>query len=212
MCVTDGPPDQIESLFERLEDPREALETLSRVTPNEAGWLAHYIRDRAEKDRELIGEEISQELAVFMICFSVLHIWMLIVYAEPLSTSGRTKLQDANCSRCMHPPTSCESRSTSDGLGCVESFAFRRGYSWLFRSWTSFSREYVAFIVTFMMLNVSWRWRTLCLLRKVLGWVANQVQKCISAHDKILGGRRWSLKFRSYLDCLAGRQGIKWLY
>lgn len=74
MCVTDGPPDQIESLFERLEDPREALETLSRVTPNEAGWLAHYIRDRAEKDRELIGEEISQELAVFMICFSVLHI------------------------------------------------------------------------------------------------------------------------------------------
>lgn len=60
----DGPPDQIDSMYDELEEPDEAAAVFARVTANEAGWLAYYIRTRAEKEHERNREEIERELEV----------------------------------------------------------------------------------------------------------------------------------------------------
>ncbi|KAJ7492322.1 hypothetical protein FB451DRAFT_1217887 [Mycena latifolia] len=58
----DEPPDGIEELYDELEDPAGAAAALSRVSANTAGWLARFIGDSAEKERERAGDEIEQEL------------------------------------------------------------------------------------------------------------------------------------------------------
>lgn len=71
--LLDEPTDEIEELYEELEDPAGAAAVLSRVSANTAGWLARFIVERAEKERERAGEEIEQELRVIKI-FSFLII------------------------------------------------------------------------------------------------------------------------------------------
>ncbi|KAJ6520132.1 hypothetical protein C8R45DRAFT_806075, partial [Mycena sanguinolenta] len=56
------PTDELEELYDELEDPTGAAEVMSRVSGRTAGWLARFIRNRMEKDRERAGEEIDQEL------------------------------------------------------------------------------------------------------------------------------------------------------
>ncbi|KAJ6502679.1 hypothetical protein DFH09DRAFT_1202410 [Mycena vulgaris] len=58
----DEPGDGIEELYDELEDPAGAATVLSRVSGNTAGWLARFILDRIEKERERAGEEMEQEL------------------------------------------------------------------------------------------------------------------------------------------------------
>jgi len=58
----DSPPDNIDDLYDALEEPSEAGAVLAGLSCNEAGWLARFIRDRIDKDRERAGEEIEQEL------------------------------------------------------------------------------------------------------------------------------------------------------
>ncbi|KAJ7170173.1 hypothetical protein C8R46DRAFT_225952 [Mycena filopes] len=62
--VDDEPTDELEELYDELEDPAEAAGVMSRVSANTAGWLARFIVDRLEKERERAGEEIDQELKV----------------------------------------------------------------------------------------------------------------------------------------------------
>lgn len=62
--LIDEPTDDIEELYEELEDPAGAGAVLSRVSPTTAGWLGRFIVDRVEKERERAGDEINQELKV----------------------------------------------------------------------------------------------------------------------------------------------------
>ncbi|KAJ7361422.1 hypothetical protein DFH08DRAFT_844079 [Mycena albidolilacea] len=56
------PTDELEELYDELEDPAGAAAVMSRVSRSTAGWLARFILNRAEKERERAGEEIDQEL------------------------------------------------------------------------------------------------------------------------------------------------------
>ncbi|KAJ6575429.1 hypothetical protein B0H19DRAFT_1128649 [Mycena capillaripes] len=58
----DEPTDELEELYDELEDPAGAAAVLSRVSGNTAGWLGRFIVDRMEKERERAAEEIEQEL------------------------------------------------------------------------------------------------------------------------------------------------------
>ncbi|KAJ7651639.1 hypothetical protein DFH06DRAFT_1094705 [Mycena polygramma] len=58
----DEPSDDMEELYDELDDPAGAAAVLSRVSGNRAGWLGRFIVDRMEKERERAGEEIEQEL------------------------------------------------------------------------------------------------------------------------------------------------------
>ncbi|THV07479.1 hypothetical protein K435DRAFT_643336 [Dendrothele bispora CBS 962.96] len=60
--ATDEPPDNIESLYDELEEPEDAGRAISRTSLNEAGWLARYIRTRIERDGESARDEIEKEL------------------------------------------------------------------------------------------------------------------------------------------------------
>lgn len=60
----DEPTDELEELYDELEDPAGAAAVMSRVSRSTAGWLARFILNRAEKERERAGEEIDQELRV----------------------------------------------------------------------------------------------------------------------------------------------------
>ncbi|KAJ7754932.1 hypothetical protein DFH07DRAFT_885991 [Mycena maculata] len=77
--VDDEPPDEIEELYEELEDPASAAAVLSRVSTNSAGWLARFIVDRAEKERERAGEEIEQELKTVCPAREVRNFRVLLV-------------------------------------------------------------------------------------------------------------------------------------
>ncbi|KAF8215873.1 hypothetical protein K438DRAFT_1659158 [Mycena galopus ATCC 62051] len=56
------PTDELEELYDELEDPTGAAGVISRVSGSTAGWLARFIANRMEKERERAGEEIDQEL------------------------------------------------------------------------------------------------------------------------------------------------------
>ncbi|KAJ7161264.1 hypothetical protein C8R43DRAFT_992095 [Mycena crocata] len=58
----DEPTDEIEELYEELEDPAGAAAVMSRVSANTAGWLARFIVNRVERERERAADEIEQEL------------------------------------------------------------------------------------------------------------------------------------------------------
>ncbi|KAJ7269415.1 hypothetical protein B0H12DRAFT_1208887 [Mycena haematopus] len=58
------PTDELEELYDELEDPARAAGVMSRVSGSTAGWLARFISNRMEKDRERVEEEIDQELKV----------------------------------------------------------------------------------------------------------------------------------------------------
>ncbi|KAJ8523365.1 hypothetical protein ONZ45_g224 [Pleurotus djamor] len=58
----DGPPDVIDGLYDQLEDPDTANAALSRITPRNAGWLAHIVRERIITDRETASIEMGREL------------------------------------------------------------------------------------------------------------------------------------------------------
>ncbi|TFK41852.1 hypothetical protein BDQ12DRAFT_598942 [Crucibulum laeve] len=57
-----GEDDNVDNLFDELEDPTEAGAVIGRLSPKDAGWLAQHIRRRLESDRERVGEEIEKEL------------------------------------------------------------------------------------------------------------------------------------------------------
>jgi hypothetical protein len=67
---TDTPPSYIDSLYDDLEDASNGRSVLTRLTPVESGWLARFIRDKIEKDRERAGDEIEQELKVIMFTYA----------------------------------------------------------------------------------------------------------------------------------------------
>ncbi|KAF7302766.1 hypothetical protein HMN09_00911700 [Mycena chlorophos] len=58
----DEPTEDIEDLYDQLEEKDEAAQVLSRVSGATAGWLARFITDRVEKERERGMEEIAREL------------------------------------------------------------------------------------------------------------------------------------------------------
>jgi hypothetical protein len=60
---SDSPPDHIEALYDDLTESREASAVLGRLNSNESGWLARYIRDQINKDREM-GGDIFEKLTV----------------------------------------------------------------------------------------------------------------------------------------------------
>lgn len=60
----DYPPDNIENLYEELEDPTDAGRVLANLTPNEAGWLARHVADQIEKERSFAADAIESELKV----------------------------------------------------------------------------------------------------------------------------------------------------
>ncbi|KAF8641071.1 hypothetical protein AX17_000715 [Amanita inopinata Kibby_2008] len=58
----ESPPDNIEDLYDALEDPVEANATITRLEPTEAGWLANHARASIHKEREAACDEIEKEL------------------------------------------------------------------------------------------------------------------------------------------------------
>ncbi|KAK2461438.1 hypothetical protein APHAL10511_005901 [Amanita phalloides] len=58
----ESPPDDIDELYESLEDPSEANATIARLRPAEAGWLVRHVRIALEKEKEAIGGQIEREL------------------------------------------------------------------------------------------------------------------------------------------------------
>ncbi|KDQ63249.1 hypothetical protein JAAARDRAFT_75716 [Jaapia argillacea MUCL 33604] len=58
----DIPPDSIEDLYDELEDSTESAAIIGRVSPNEAGWLARFIRQKCGQRREKAADEFEQEL------------------------------------------------------------------------------------------------------------------------------------------------------
>ncbi|KAK0208723.1 hypothetical protein DFS33DRAFT_1380217 [Desarmillaria ectypa] len=59
----DGPPDHIDDLYDKLEEPEEAGKVISAISPTDAGWLVRRIRKQLEKDQENLMDEIEKELA-----------------------------------------------------------------------------------------------------------------------------------------------------
>ncbi|GLB35844.1 putative BRCA2, oligonucleotide/oligosaccharide-binding, domain 1 [Lyophyllum shimeji] len=58
----DFPLDVIENIYDELEDPAEAPNVLAGLGRNECGSLAHYIRDRLQKEKAHAAEELEAEL------------------------------------------------------------------------------------------------------------------------------------------------------
>ncbi|KAF7307159.1 hypothetical protein MIND_00509500 [Mycena indigotica] len=58
----DEPPDEIDDLYDQLEEADEAAQVLSHISAVNAGWLARCIMNRLEKERERGADEIEQEL------------------------------------------------------------------------------------------------------------------------------------------------------
>ncbi|TDL20958.1 hypothetical protein BD410DRAFT_772047 [Rickenella mellea] len=58
----EGPPDDIEELFEELEGSSDAATYMKRLSREEAGWMAQYLRKKCDIDRALAGDEIEMEL------------------------------------------------------------------------------------------------------------------------------------------------------
>ncbi|KAJ7193302.1 hypothetical protein GGX14DRAFT_505977 [Mycena pura] len=56
------PTDEVEGLYDQLEDPAEAAGVLSRVSANTAGWLARIIVDHMEKERDQAAGATEHEL------------------------------------------------------------------------------------------------------------------------------------------------------
>jgi breast cancer 2 susceptibility protein len=61
---TDDMPGHIESMFDECEDSSDISPVLRRATKAEAGWLARFTRDRVEKERETLEQELERELQV----------------------------------------------------------------------------------------------------------------------------------------------------
>ncbi|KAG6910490.1 hypothetical protein DXG01_009909 [Tephrocybe rancida] len=62
ICFPDFPLDIIENIYNELEDPIEAPNVLAGLGRNECGSLAHFIRDRLQKDKAHAAEDMENEL------------------------------------------------------------------------------------------------------------------------------------------------------
>jgi breast cancer 2 susceptibility protein len=62
--VLESQPDHIPNIFDDLEDAPQPGSVFARLSPDEAGWLAQFIREKVEKDRERAGDDIELELKV----------------------------------------------------------------------------------------------------------------------------------------------------
>ena len=60
----DDMPGHIETMFDECEDSSDILPVLRRASKAEAGWLARFTRDRVEKERETLDQELERELQV----------------------------------------------------------------------------------------------------------------------------------------------------
>jgi len=89
----DSPPDYIDSLYDKLEEPSEVGPLLARLSCEEAGWLARFIHDRIDKDREKAGEEIEQELKSICPPREVRNFRVLVV--EDVCTQRRPSHRNA---------------------------------------------------------------------------------------------------------------------
>jgi breast cancer 2 susceptibility protein len=58
-------PENIDELYDTLDDPIDANATMAKLGPLESGWLARHIQITIEKENEAAGEQIEQELQVF---------------------------------------------------------------------------------------------------------------------------------------------------
>lgn len=121
--LLDSPPDHIDNMYDELEDPAEASRLLSRLSANDAGWLARHVRHRLEADREKIGEEIEQELQVTtgLLCLQIFSARLLIRFLTArLPTAGGTRFSDFDCAGRADLSAACEPHCTVDGVGCAE--------------------------------------------------------------------------------------------
>ncbi|KAI0094432.1 hypothetical protein BDY19DRAFT_901619 [Irpex rosettiformis] len=57
-------PNHIDDLLCDLEDGPDANDVIRRTTPTDAGWLARAIKEKCQKDRECMHEDVNRELAV----------------------------------------------------------------------------------------------------------------------------------------------------
>ncbi|EKM84055.1 hypothetical protein AGABI1DRAFT_104048 [Agaricus bisporus var. burnettii JB137-S8] len=60
--TSDEPPDHIEELYDQLEEHDDALGLLSRISSQDAAWLAQHTKRCMQVEREQVGEEIEKEL------------------------------------------------------------------------------------------------------------------------------------------------------
>ncbi len=63
-AASEDSPDNIDSLYDELEEPEDAGQVISRTRGSDAVWLARYIRQRLEKDQDSVREEMEKELDV----------------------------------------------------------------------------------------------------------------------------------------------------
>jgi hypothetical protein len=79
-------PEHIESMFDDCEDASDASWVLRRASKNEAGWLAHFARERVQKEREALELGLEQELQVISTSFMLL-VTHAEVFAVRVSTA-----------------------------------------------------------------------------------------------------------------------------
>jgi len=57
-------PEDVYNYYDDLEDPAMALQTIAKLTPKEAYWLADYVDRNLQNEPDRINDEIEKELAV----------------------------------------------------------------------------------------------------------------------------------------------------
>lgn len=90
----DSPPDDMDILYDELEDPTTASTLLERISSRHAGWLAQHIKKRVEVERERAREEMEGELKVL---------------SRVLFPFNPTRHQHKQCRRFSHLVTSAVS-------------------------------------------------------------------------------------------------------
>ncbi|KAF5388472.1 hypothetical protein D9757_004706 [Collybiopsis confluens] len=63
-AVSVDPPDNIDSLYDELEDTEDAARVISSAQGHEAAWLAKHIREQLERDQEGDRAELQKEVNI----------------------------------------------------------------------------------------------------------------------------------------------------
>lgn len=139
--AADSPPDNIEDLYDELEGAAAAGPILARLSVNEAGWLARFMREKVEKDRERAGEDIERELKVSVVLLVPTSSLVLRQAAARMPAPGSPRFQGAYRSRPAHAPTPGAPQRAADGLGRSGAVPLRRQQSRELRGGAEISRE-----------------------------------------------------------------------
>ena len=111
-------PEHIESMFDDCEYASDASSVLRCASKSEAGWLARFARERAQKEIETLELGLEKELQVMST--SLMGILAHTeVGAVRVSTARSAQLPRAADARCSYDTKTGASGSRTHGVGCA---------------------------------------------------------------------------------------------